>query len=293
MYKERINFLGRIDRALNSYEWYFRTRFHGLGTLMKAKPYERGHLTFIPFSGDTPKAFSYTTVCKMMKDYSIPNSYEPVHEEQVLVLHLPRNAEDYIKTWGKSDYVVCKHTEGDVTKFFYLNAPKLLSYLEKALLAVDWEGKKIPRHIVHIEVLKMSGLLELGIAEMVDVYNRKTGYIKIEHNTSNIEPPECFRSGYCKTLNLWKDSPWTDAYWEKFELRKWDVTGQSAAKEVTILLTETGEEVTFSSLTKAAEELSRLGKSVTVAQLSNCLKGRAKSFKTARGKGVVAYAHSS
>lgn len=284
----KVNFLEIIDRALNANEWYFRTRFHDVGILLKSKPNEPGHLTLAPWNGSIPtQHFSYTTVCKKMRDYSIQNAYEPIRTEEVLVLQLPRQAKDYVKTWGKSDYVICKHTNGDTTTFFYLNAPKLLSYLEKALDAVDWNGEKIPRHLVHIEVLRIQGLTELGIVEMVDTYNAKTGYIHVEHNASPIPTPDHFRSGFCKTINLWENSKWTRPVWTAFELRK----GQAApAKPVVVTSLDTGRSLSYPSLTQAAASLTSLGKRVTAMQLTHCLKGRTKSFKTARGKCKVEYA---
>jgi len=238
------------------------------------------------YQGQPITSFSYTTICRKVKDLVIARSdLERTHTEDALVLWLPRSPEDYVKTWGDSDYVICSHTEGTLTKFFYLNAPKLLSYLKEALHAVDWEGNKIPRSMVHIEMLRLDGLLKLGIVEMIDTWDAKSGYVTIIENNSPFETPPHFRGpfkpGTCLTINLWKNATETTTYWNSFRLMSHN---QDRSKKVVITAVDTGKSHQYDSLTKAAKNLSQLGKKVTVAQISNCLKGKAKTFKTGRGK---------
>ena len=288
MYKEKINGLQVIDDILTKDEWYYVTRWHGVAEerIRKANykyPRDAGHLVLGNKDHSVMAVFKYTTVCreaKVMVSDTLPAETE-------LVLRLPRKAEDYVKTWEGSTYIICSFTRGPVTTFYYINTCRFLNYLESALQPVDWEGQKIPRYIMHNEEIRISGLIEKGMIEMVDRYNRKTGYITIDSNTSPLSTPSHFRSGKCRTMNLWTGS--TDkALWENWHLRP-RYAANSANKRVRITAVATGNSVEYASLTEAAKSLSTLGKKVSKAQLSNCLRGLAKTFKTAEGKCIVEY----
>jgi hypothetical protein len=170
--------------------------------------------------------------------------------------------------------------------YYYINAPRLLDYLSRALADETlWDGTVIPREVMHKDALRVSGLKQAGLIEMVDSV-AMSGVIHVEDNTSPLATPEHFRTGYCRPINEWEKPPELGQDWSEFHLMSHI---QDRSKSIVIVSVDTQREHSFKSLTEAARQLSSEGLLVHVSSISDCLKGRQATFKTTRGKCIVRY----
>ena len=275
-----VNFVKIIDEKLNKLEMYFRTRWLFVAKILKSSIHQPGHLTLTPDDGNiSPLVLFYTTCCRSALRHVEPclvypdglDGYEPC-------LFLSQHNDQYRKAWEHIDYIVCEHTEGEVTKIFYLRVQPLLNFIDKVFTDVEiTPGSWFCRQDLLSGVPIMS-LVDLGIVEIIDEVNWHLQTVTSLRNKSNIPLSRLFdnTSHSCKLVNTWKKA--AVPFWHTFSLNVF----VAPPKEITIRYLATNTTRVFPSRTAAAKELG-----IKPPSINNCLAGRQKTINTTFGKVMV------
>jgi len=301
-YKEKINFIERIDVALNRlekpleaifYYGYTPSDVRDQQSIKKSLPQQPGHLHIQLGAKEYSAKYSTIAYNKEVGYHERGDFTNPTETyENRAYLKLPLGIAEYKKTWGNCDFVLVEWNnpaEKETTVLYWIDAAGLLNFIERMkepqmMPALDENGNSYDKMFckamldvgVDIETDLQDQLNLVRQINVIDwkkkrVFTSKKGFTPAKHDKEGFD------------FAFYKDPKMSKPHWDGFSLRG-KYLDQSKPLRV-FNIADMAQAWGFPSAKVAAEALSRTyGVIIAPTQITMLLKGKQKTIKIPGGR---------